>query len=621
MYLNVSTGIQFFEGCVWFDIFMDTYKRVLDIKRSAAFIDHEADDPKPTNDPGVSKSGKTFSKWLKYDDEPIFFGVDDTDKTDSECAFCDACFKWIKLSTTTGNIIKHIKTHKHVDATQGKRKNLVIQADVEKHLVDFVVTQGLSYRLIENEHLTHICDSLPSRKQISEDVESYATDIKAEIKQSISKCTKVSIMIDEWTSRRNDKYLGVTMQCLINEKIELFTLAHTYLDAESCTATFIAGKLDSILQEYGIRDKVEFLVTDAANVMQATAKILKFNWFPCVCHQINLMTSKLVEALSTCLKPVYDLQNVINSSQSFTAYARKKNSLRTSLPTFTPTRWYSITDLLEATVKMEQLILDYNQDRKENSEDSQSKNLSQSKKFRDDIIFLDHHHSDAVETAKALLPFFIQLKDCIKNLESDEYGTIGLFIPSLYLLRMEMNKLDRNTYEFAIRIFEDSMDMYYKKYFAGKDMHFLIAARLNPTIIASYFMNQESLTRVNACINNMLPKTTTQGTPSMLTLSSMRNRPNAIPVTKSELDLYDTLILNNVLSCTMFWTSYKRTLPNLYNIAQRYLYVPVSSASCERLFSKSNNFLTFKRLSMSPAKVENQAIVIGNPKIYSKLRK
>lgn len=56
----------------------------------------------------------------------------------------------------------------------------------------------------------------------------------------------------------------------------------------------------------------------------------------------------------------------------------------------------------------------------------------------------------------------------------------------------------------------------------------------------------------------------------------------------------------------------------LATLAQRYLAVPASQASCERLFSVAKNDITEKRTSMLPDLVESLLFVSQSKEIFMK---
>lgn len=145
-----------------------------------------------------------------------------------------------------------------------------------------IISYGAALSSVDNEHFRKFCHDLdpkfrlPSRTHLSAVMIPQLADRKmASVKTKLESAAWVAITLDIWTDRRCHSFLGVT--------------GHTYADCTpekmlikfvafrgSHTGVKIAEKLDSILEEYGIKDKVSFFVTDsAANMLKAMHVMLE----------------------------------------------------------------------------------------------------------------------------------------------------------------------------------------------------------------------------------------------------------------------------------------------------------------------------------------------------------
>lgn len=91
-----------------------------------------------------------------------------------------------------------------------------------------------------------------------------------------------------------DTYLAVTCH-FITEEVQLSTVKKSL---QSHTAAHIANTKDTLMAEWGIRDKVRSLVTDAAPNMVACAKLLDVRHINCFAHILNLVVKKSLSQTS-----------------------------------------------------------------------------------------------------------------------------------------------------------------------------------------------------------------------------------------------------------------------------------------------------------------------------------
>ena len=89
-----------------------------------------------------------------------------------------------------------------------------------------------------------------------------------------------------------DAYLAVTCH-FISDGVLNTTLLRVQHFPKSHTAQNLAEAKGAIMEEWGIRNKVTCLVTDAAANMLACGRELHLKQAVCVAHAINLMVKKI----------------------------------------------------------------------------------------------------------------------------------------------------------------------------------------------------------------------------------------------------------------------------------------------------------------------------------------
>lgn len=108
----------------------------------------------------------------------------------------------------------------------------------------------------------------------------------------LTQATSVSLTMDLWTARNRQGYLGVTCSYLDQSfKLREFTLDIAYVRYPH-TAIHIKDTLESILNEWGIREKVFTITTDNASNMKKCVQDMGVNQLGCTAHTLQLVIGK-----------------------------------------------------------------------------------------------------------------------------------------------------------------------------------------------------------------------------------------------------------------------------------------------------------------------------------------
>ncbi len=166
-------------------------------------------------------------------------------------------------------------------------------------MVDWIVLDSQPLYLIENEAFRRFIYELDPAftmpcpatvKKIVYDAFNYSFP---QLKNMLTQVAFVSLTMDLWTARNRQGYLGVTCSYL-NQSFKLceFTLDITYVRYPH-TAVHIKDTLESILNEWGIREKVFTITTDnASNMKKCVHDMEGVNRLGCTAHTLQLVIGK-----------------------------------------------------------------------------------------------------------------------------------------------------------------------------------------------------------------------------------------------------------------------------------------------------------------------------------------
>jgi len=141
------------------------------------------------------------------------------------------------------------------------------------------VSCSLPLSLTENEHFRHflsVVDSKyvpPARNTITSRLTSLAAELQETIVKQLSSVNSVNTTLDIWSDRRMRAYLGVTCH-YITTSAGAFALRSSLLSCTrisgSHTGERIASEIESVFDTYGVKQKVDYIITDnAANMRKA----------------------------------------------------------------------------------------------------------------------------------------------------------------------------------------------------------------------------------------------------------------------------------------------------------------------------------------------------------------
>lgn len=202
-----------------------------------------------------------------------------------------------------------------------QRQEPLSKLGAEKKLIKFMITSVQPFTLVEEEEfreyvmflsqgskLTELPSARTVRRRVAEQFKEYKGNLTQEMTSNDS---KISCVIDCWTSANQIPFQGVVATWISKDwelKTRLIDLTHL---PGSHTGANIAESFSSVLEEYGIWNKLLAVTTDNASNMDTMFKKLDkyaegkdslFNSkdlrIRCLAHIINLACKDIINAVS-----------------------------------------------------------------------------------------------------------------------------------------------------------------------------------------------------------------------------------------------------------------------------------------------------------------------------------
>lgn len=146
-------------------------------------------------------------------------------------------------------------------------------------LSDLIIDCNVPLSIVENKSFRHFLAVLDSkytpvcRRTLTTKTESLAEERRSKLKTQLSNTYHVSVTVDIWSDRKMRGFLGVTVHWMERdaERVQLKTnLLACNRFKGSHTAERICDQFEAICDEYNIKAKLDYIISDnAANMRKA----------------------------------------------------------------------------------------------------------------------------------------------------------------------------------------------------------------------------------------------------------------------------------------------------------------------------------------------------------------
>ncbi|XP_041822861.1 E3 SUMO-protein ligase ZBED1-like [Melanotaenia boesemani] len=503
---------------------------------------------------------------------------------------------------------------------------------------------------------------IPSRKYFSETaVPQMYKDIKEKVKEKLIRAERVALTCDAWTSRATQSYITITAHH-ITEDWSLSSHVLQTRDMHEChTGSNLAELLCNVVTEWYITDKDPALVSDNAANMVVAAQLAGFLHVKCYAHTLNLASQRALKlpAVASLLGRVPCVTGFFHRSAIALNVLEQKQKLLElpahKLITDISTRWNSAYDMVERFLEQQPAVT------------AALLSPDVRKKEKDISTFTESDISNAEEFIRALKPVKVAT-----SVMSDENNPTVSVIAPLHAQLLQATQETLGDPPFVRDLKEAVHQDLSKRYTSEVEKATLnLASALDPRFKVLPFLteeekqetfarmaaeaattvehcqevvrqNQEELgdyaaateegqskgedgdfqgppsakRRVSCALDELLGNTFGETSRQVSALPEKSafdsaaeevkdyNRAAPLPLSESPLE---------------WWKEHHYEYPFLAKLAKRYLCVPGTSVSAERVFSTARDIVTAQRSSLTTDHVDQLLFLHKNldiPKHY-----
>lgn len=537
-------------------------------------------------------------------------------------------------SSTTGTAVpsvkKSVRPPKQLKLFGSKVSNELSESKISKinsKLIKMLVKDYQPLSVVENQGFLEYSHELepryspPSRKKLTYEIlPKYYNDAASSLKLILSQVKHVALTTDIWTSDSNTAYITVTCHFIYDDKCEARVLATKEMFG-SHTAENIAMELNEISIKWNISTKIVTVVSDnGANIKKAVNDCFQKHHHPCIAHTLHLSITEAISSVASlssilkkCRAIVGHFKHSVVANDKLKSVQEQMNLPLLKVKQEVSTRWNSTFIMIERLLRIKDPLC------------VTVANLPRTPEF------LDADEWNAVEDCvKVLQPS----NELTTVLSGEKYPTLSVVIPLVRGFQFAVRNLNTNTHigqELKMKVldtvtrrlsnFESNkivakacfLDPRFKKYGFGVDENADIAQKLVIEELTQIIMSKE---RENK------EKERTAGDPMQQVEQHQYLQQQRTETIWSHFDkkvsniksfttpsTTATLMVRQYLEVSPlernknpleFWKRNKLIMPELYDIAIKYLCIPCTSVPSERVFSKAGQITNLRRSRLLP---------------------
>ena len=614
------------------------------------------------DDAAVANTSRNPQERKKSSTVWTFFTVDDDN---NKKAICHKCKEKISRGGSnprafgTSNLIKHLQIHKEIyeeyleierkkkdeEKSTGKGlKQATLEQVIDKqkpysidhpraksitsHIAEMMAVDLQPFSIVDNIGFCRLMAliepryTLPSRRYFSEVmIPAIYSKVKHHVSQLLSSTTYVSVTTDAWSSTySHHSFMSLTAHFITDtmEKKDLMLSAWQF--DESHTADNISVALLSHIQSWDIEEKLVCAVRDNAANMIAGMRVAHIPSLPCLAHSLQLIIKNgvfhqpAVQQLLSCARSI--VGHYHRSNTAFQLFAKIQSQLdlpKHCLIQDVPTRWNSSYYMLERLVEQKKAITAANTECQPPAELRAQQWTLAEKVVQVLKIFEEatREVSGNYSSAAVIIPIINTLKQALV-IDDNDTGIMAMKRGMCSSLEGRYGDVEQNPLCALSTVLDPRFKMR-----AFSTAANAACARMLLTKEYEELLSQDPSIRV--CSDDQQPqaKRLKEGSSSlwsmyseMLAIEDSDNTEgssssNTAYTAEMAVEMYlkdPTQSLNS--SPLEYWKQKKALWPILARLASKYLSIPPSSASSERLFSSAADIITQERNKLLPEKSE-----------------
>lgn len=546
---------------------------------------------------------KTITSWVNLNGaNMIFVPVIDNDISHNHF-FCSQCKKWFTIHNSTKNIKRHAKIHIPElvsEKDMNKNENSFFTKEQEKYInekiISFIIFGTQTFQYVENFYLRSLSSSLPNRNKITKILEKVCNLTIEEIKSKLIYSSSNSLTFDEWSSKSNVPYLGITVRSFINLEYHDFFLDLIEINSETASSSNLAIEVRKSLEKYNIdTESIVSVTTDNCSTMISTCDILNLFRIPCVCHLLNLIFKEFVEKISTIINPFFELVSFLTRSNKYTIFVNNQKIKK--VPSYTNVRWTSFCKTVLILLETKEHILSFClRENREVPNESEWKKLSLLKRLCEQYV------------------------DIVKFFEADQFGASGYFLLYIDIIRDKFIELKKTVFQQGAKCARNKIKELQKKHSNFWNTIAPAALLLNPSLPYNNLLTPNEVSQAKSFIIGKMKKYEVKQTKSQNQYPEYMKKyyENIETIQKAPLQkILDERNLNlSTETLKKFWFEKIDTNEkSLALVAIDILGAVITSVASERSFSRGRLVVNEQRTRISSDHANQQMIVQLNSEI------
>jgi hypothetical protein len=532
-----------------------------------------------------------------------------------EYFYCSRCIKWYSLNGTSGNCGKHI-LHKHPEL-QVCRANEPAVANVsspsKSMILMLLLENKLPFAAVERPWFRALTNSNFARGTIAQSCATLRTQVDDQMKLQIAKLRHRCLVFDEWTDCSETQYVGMVLHGMGPDGYRTFCLAHWPLRKEAATAENLSNAVEQVLRKFKVIPDGVWAVTDTTNVMPATVALLGLKWMPCFAHLFNLMLQDLIDVVRSDLQPIIDCVKPISCSTKWPKL--EKDCACSTLPTFTPTRWFSMWRFLHNAIELRHDIMTF-------LHDSHQRNLEE--------IYDNLNHDETWEVATVMRDLCETFKLAVEGIEGDAYGSLGHVWESFRMIEKAVLSAAHTIPSLTDKWRETKAAHWTSKLTEPMREQLRMATILNVGVFAYEALGRDEYKKAEARLTtlyrNVRPESADADNRHSQKCTCAVTRFDYLDLKESQ-ELHDFLGMNRRAMATNrdfklenWWKAVGNDLyPVIGKVAEEFLTISATSAAAERQFSQSNQLKPKSRHALACLRLQEMVVIRENWEIAEQL--
>uniref|UniRef100_A0A3Q2TAZ2 BED-type domain-containing protein n=1 Tax=Fundulus heteroclitus TaxID=8078 RepID=A0A3Q2TAZ2_FUNHE len=561
-------------------------------------------------------------------------------KLDKTFAVCKTCHTKIKHVGNTTNFTNHVDrwhpelastTTQKVDTSQPRIDQSLVSTlpqnserakRITRCVACFIAKDLRPYSVVENAGFRHMLKTLepryklPTRATFTDSaLPALYKETKAKVMESMCKDSRVAITSDAWTSVATESYVTITAHYISEDWQIVSHVLQTRAIYESHTGAHMARLLLDVEEEWQLTDKSVVLVTDnATNMIYRELKL------PTVSRLLGR-----VRRVAAYFHRSTKAKHLFEENQKVVLKLTSPLKLITDVAT----RWNSGLDMMERFLQLQAAVHATLLSPALNVDEGDIVTLSRAdlanvkeavktlKPVKDATVFMSEESSP---TVSLIAPGYAQLLPSM----SDTTGDQPLMRDVKNAIKTDLLKRLRGGAEKKILHTSSALDPRFKRLpFLTEEERLDVYAGVTSEAASL----EEDLPSVDDNVSDSAGPSAPKRRASSLLESLLGHAFNAISepavqsktanaIAEEEMELYCRCPAVPLSEDPLdWWHRHKGTFPLLSRLAKRYLCIPGTSVSEERVFSTAGDVITAKRSALKPDHVDQLVFLHKNLEI------